>query len=266
MTELLAPLKRENILRLAKEGKRLDGRALEQQRKVKIETRFHDKAEGCARITWGNTQVMVGVKFGLGTPYPDSPDSGTLSVNAELVPMADPSFESGRPDERSIELARVVDRGIRESKSIDLEKLCIDKGKKVWMVYVDLWVLDHDGNLIDACGLGALSALMTAKVPELKLEGEDNYVRTGNSYPLPMRDKPIPCTTVKVGDYLLVDPTVDEECGMDTRITITTNQNGEICAIQKGESGEFTEEDILKAAQYSVEKGAEMRNLLPAEQ
>lgn len=265
MTELLAPLKRENILRLAKEGKRLDGRALEQQRKIKVETGFHDKAEGCARVNWGDTQVMVGVKLGLGTPYADSPDSGVLCVNAELVPMADPSFESGRPSERSIELARVVDRGIRESKSIDLDKLCIEKGKKVWMVYVDLWVLDYDGNLIDACGLGAIAALMTTKVPELKLEGEE-YVKTGNTYPLPMKDMPIPCTTVKVGDYLLVDPTVEEEYGMDARITITTNQNGEICAVQKGESGELAEGDILKAARISVEKGAEMRKLLPGAQ
>ena len=44
-------------------------------------------------------------------------------------------------------MARVVDRGIRESKAIDLEKLCVEAGKLVFVVFVDVYVLNHDGIL-----------------------------------------------------------------------------------------------------------------------
>ena len=48
----------------------------------------------------------------------------------ELVPFASPMFESGPPREDAIELARVVDRGIRHSEIVDKKKLCITPGKE----------------------------------------------------------------------------------------------------------------------------------------
>lgn len=45
--------------------------------------------------------------------------------------MASPAFESGRPPESAIELGRIVERGLRESKAIDTEALCIVAGVKV---------------------------------------------------------------------------------------------------------------------------------------
>jgi exosome complex component RRP42 len=73
---------------------------------------------------------MAGIKMDIGEPYPDEPDSGVMTTAAELIPMASPDFESGPPDEESIELARVVDRGIRESKIIDVDKLCVVPSEK----------------------------------------------------------------------------------------------------------------------------------------
>lgn len=45
--------------------------------------------------------------------------------------MASPAFEPGRPPESAIELGRIVERGLRESKAIDTEALCIVAGVKV---------------------------------------------------------------------------------------------------------------------------------------
>lgn len=132
------------------QDKRLDGRGLLDYREIKFETGIVEKANGSALVSLGKTKVMVGIKVESGTPFPDSPEEGVLTVNAELVPLASPSFETGPPGEKSIELARVVDRGIRESKSIDTKKLCIVPGKKVFIVFVDIYILDHDGNLFDA--------------------------------------------------------------------------------------------------------------------
>src|SRR5207244_11869867 len=107
---------------------------------------------------------MAVIKIEPAEPFQDTPEEGVLTVNAELVPLASPSFEMGPPSEAAIELSRVVDRGIRESKAVDLKSLVIQKGKKVQVVYVDVYVLDHDGNLIDAASMAALAAPDSPKV------------------------------------------------------------------------------------------------------
>jgi exosome complex component RRP42 len=101
---------------MIEKGKRLDGRGLKTTGKSKIEQGLIEKAEGSARVLLGKTEVLVGIKVETGTPFPDTPNEGVMTVNAELVPLASPTFEPGPPDENSIELARIVDRGIRESK------------------------------------------------------------------------------------------------------------------------------------------------------
>jgi exosome complex component RRP42 len=158
-------IKKDYLIKLAEKGIRNDGRKFNDFRDIEIETGIVSKAEGSAKVKIGNTQVMAGIKMDMGEPYPDSQGEGVMTTAAELIPLASPDFEAGPPRENAIELARVVDRGIRESKIIDVEKLCIEEGEKVWIVFIDLHILDYDGNLFDAASLAALSALMTAKIP-----------------------------------------------------------------------------------------------------
>src|SRR3989344_7494439 len=106
----------ELIRKMIERGKRLDHRPFDQYREMTIEAGIISSAEGSARVKLGNTEVIVGVKLGVGTPFPDTQDEGVLMVTAELLPLAHPDFESGPPGEDAIELARVVDRAIRESK------------------------------------------------------------------------------------------------------------------------------------------------------
>ena len=49
----------------------------------------------------------------------------------------------------SIEIARVVDRGIRESGFIDWKKLCIKEGERVWSVSIDIYCINDDGNVLE---------------------------------------------------------------------------------------------------------------------
>ena len=259
--DLLAPNLKENVLRLLQDNLRMDGRKIDEFRDITIEAPALDKAAGSALVQIGKSKIMAGVQIALGTPYPDSPEKGALSVNTEFLPLADVNFESGRPSDASIELARVVDRGIRESKTIDMTKLCIEPGKHVWMVYVDLWVLNADGSLIDTAGIAALAALMNAKMPKAKMvKGEVEI--SEDTVPLPLQEAPVPCTTVKIADKLLIDTTRAEERAMDARITVTTNKDGAVCAMQKGETGTFTEEEILKAIESSMARGKNVRKLL----
>ena len=172
--EIVSELMRAHVYRLASTGQRVDGRVLDEPRKVTIQRSFVKTAEGSARAKLGNTDILVGIKMSVGEPYPDTPNTGVLSTSVELIPMASPTFEAGPPRPDAIELARVVDRGIRESKMVNMEKLCITPKEKVWIMFIDIHVLDYDGNLFDACSYGAVAALASTVVPAKNLGlGED---------------------------------------------------------------------------------------------
>ncbi|XP_010667896.1 exosome complex component RRP45B isoform X3 [Beta vulgaris subsp. vulgaris] len=175
-------------------------------------------------------------------PYKDRPNEGSLAIFTEFSPMADPSFETGRPGESAVELGRIIDRGLRESRAIDTESLCVLAGKLVWSIRIDLHILDNGGNLVDAANVAALAALLTFKRPECSLGGEDGQELTVHPpevrepLPLIVHHLPIAVTFAffTADNIVVIDPTHAEETIMKGRMTATINTNGDICAIQKG--------------------------------
>jgi exosome complex component RRP42 len=254
-------IRQKQIAQLIADGKRLDGRGLTEYRPIQIETGLIEKAEGSARVRLGKTEVMVGVKIGLGEPFSDRPNDGVLTTNAELVPLASPEFEAGPPGEEAMELARVVDRGIRESKAINLEKLCIIPGKKVFIVFVDIYVLNHDGNLIDASALASFAALTNTKVPKYEVKDGEVEIKPGYSE-LPLMNYPTAVTFASIGGRLVIDPWLDEEEVMDARLTMAFGKDSHFCAIQKGGQGTMSPEQIVEAANIAKEKTEELRKLV----
>ena len=267
-------IKRDYLSKLAEQGKRADGRTFNEFRKIEIETGLISKAEGSARVKIGNTQVVAGIKILIGTPYPDTPDSGVMTTAAELIPMASPDFEAGPPREKAIELARVVDRGIRESKIIEVDKLCLEPGEAIWMVFIDIHIIDFDGNLFDASSLAALAALHNTVIPierlrsnleklQEKFPSVKKYLEEHpTDYPLPLKEPPISCTSVKYNNVIMIDPALDEEEIAEARLTVATDKNGDIRAMQKGLNGSFTVEEIKKVIKASIDNGTKIREEL----
>jgi exosome complex component RRP42 len=254
-------IRKAQMVQLLAQGKRIDGRALDQTRPIKIETGLIQKANGSARVTLGNTQVIAGVKIATGTPFPDTPDKGLLVVNAEILPMASPYAEAGPPSEEAIELARVVDRGVRESEMVDLTKLCLIPGKSVVTVFVDCNVMNVDGNLFDATSYAVVSALRTSRmkkyvVKDEKAEAMDEWI------PVPVERTPVSVTLARIGERMVVDPNTEEEASMDMRITVTTDDDGHICASQKGEASTITPAQVLESADTSIRVGKMVRDLI----
>jgi exosome complex component RRP42 len=261
MASIITRVKQKQIAQLIADEKRADGRGLKEYREMKIEPGLIERAEGSARVLLGKTDVLVGVKVETGEPFPDTPNEGVMTVNAELTPIASPAFEAGPPDEDSIELARIVDRGIRESKAINTEKLVIEPGKKVFVVFIDIYVLNHDGNLIDASALAAVSALINTKMANYEIKDGEIKIKPGYEQ-LPIKKRPITVTTAKIGDKLVVDPIAEEEQVMDARISFAIDDDGNICAIQKGGSGYFEPQQIVEAAKIAKDKAKELRKKL----
>lgn len=245
---------------LLQKGLREDGRKLDEYRNIEIEYGVSAKsAEGSARVRIGETEVVAGVKMEVGEPFPDRQDEGSIVVNVELLPMSSPEFESGPPAVESIELSRVVDRGIRESKALDFKKLCIKEGEKIWLIFIDIYPINDAGNLFDAAALAAFAAIKNAKFPGYDEEtGKIKYDEKTDK-PLMVEHMPMACTVLKIGDNFIVDPTRDEEREADARLTVVSKEDNSLCAMQKGGHKPLSSEDLMHMAELSLAKTNELR-------
>lgn len=248
---------RANILKGLDKGIRYDGRKLDEFREISVETSVVKTGEGSARVKIGETELIVGVKTEVSQPYPDSLDKGTIMVGAEFTAMSSPEFEPGPPSIESIEVSRVVDRGIREGEAVDFKKLCIKEGEQVWILLIDICIINDNGNLFDAASLGAIAALKDGKFPEF--DGTTiNYNKLTNE-PFPILAEPIEVTVHKIGKHFIVDPLPEEEKVVDARLTVAILEDGNLCAMQKGGDETLTTEDIKKMVDISIEKSKELR-------
>ncbi|GLJ54182.1 hypothetical protein SUGI_1161340 [Cryptomeria japonica] len=251
------------ILEALQLEQRIDGRRPFDFRRVSIK---FGREDGAAEVQLGQTHVMGIVTGQVLRPYRDRPNEGTLSVFTEFSPMADPTFEVGRPGEFAVELGRIVDRGLRESRAIDTESLCILAGKAVWGLRVDLNILDNGGNLVDAANIAALAALLSFRRPECSVGGQDGQEITihppeiREPLPLIIHHLPIAVTFAFFGegDMVVLDPNYKEEAVMGGRMTITMNTHGDVCAVQKGGGVGVSQSEIMRCFRVASTKAADI--------
>jgi exosome complex component RRP42 len=66
------------------------------------------------------------------------------------------------------------------------------------------------------------------------------------------------CTFVKIGDKMVLDPSLEEEAILDARLSIGITESGNICAMQKGGDEPLSKEDILGAVKTAYSKKDEL--------
>jgi exosome complex component RRP42 len=262
----ISNLTKQKLRKMFSEGKRFDSRGLSDYRDIEVTYEVSNKAEGSSRVTLGKTEVIAGVKLQVGEPYPDSPNKGNLMVSGDLLPLASPRFESGPPKFNAIELPRLVDRAIRESGMIEFDKLCIEKGEKVWTVIIDIYPINDDGNLIDAASIAAMAALKQTVLPELDKDGKINYEKkTTKKLPLSKEIAPISFSFFKLGDSLILDPTREEEEACDARVTFGISKwNGQymLNSCQKKGEAALSKEEVAEIMKVIPKKFDELNKKL----
>lgn len=251
----LPNINKKQIIRLLDDKKRLDNRDKYEFRDIIIETGVSKKAEGSARVKIGKTEVIVGVKLDTQDPYTDHADEGTMVTSFEFSPIAHERYESGPPKIDSIEIARVVDRGVRESGFIDWKKLCIKEGEKVWSINIDIYCINDDGNVMDASSIGAVAALRFAKFPVYdEKEGQVKYGELSDK-PMPLTDNiPFSMTFYKIGGHLVCDPNRDEEDTSEARMTIAISllkKEKMVNSMQKGGITPITGNELKTMAEVA---------------
>ncbi len=253
----ISNITRKRIQDFLNEDKRFDSRKMFEHRKIEIETGISNNAEGSARVKLGDTEVVAGVKIDVAEPYTDHEDEGTLVTTVELLPLSSPSFESGPPKIEAIEIARIVDRGVRESGFIDFKKLSLKKGEKVFGIFIDIYSMNDDGNLIDASCLAAIAALKTAKMPKYDEKNEKIEYGQYTNKGLPLSEAlPLTLTFHKIGNKILLDPSSEEEKSSEARVSFAITNGKEIMinAMQKGKEATFTQHEMEKIIDTAVEK------------
>ncbi|MFX1505148.1 MAG: exosome complex protein Rrp42 [Promethearchaeota archaeon] len=263
--DIIASLEKRYLTDLLAKEQRMDNRSFWEGRPIQIIPNVIKKAEGSAMVKWGDTVVLAGVKAQIGSPFPDTPNDGVITVNLELSPISSPSFESGPPGPLAIEMARVVDRGIRESKVIPMNdpKLCVIPGKSVWILFIDVYILDDGGNLIDASALAAMAALANTRLNKVLIDEETEEVTLlEETEPLPRAGCAVSLTYVKIDDIIMYDPNLIEDRGKTARFSLAITDEGMICSMQKGESGVFLESEILTILEKASSRGKELIEII----
>ena len=257
--DILDELKKDTIQNLLAAGKRAEDRGMFDYREISVQKGLLEFSDGSALVRLGKTQVLCAIKFDVATPFPDRPEEGILATSAELMPLASYKFEPGPPGEQAIELARIVDRGIRAAELVDFKKFSIAEGK-VLALYFDIYVLDYDGNLIDAAGLAAMAALQCTKMPQI----ENETIKWGEYVgPLELKDKTVTTHTfAKIGNSIVLDPCLDEEAGMDAKVTFGIMGENSVCAIQKSGKGGFQQNELEEAVSIAFKKNKELKEIL----
>ncbi len=258
---IISKIERDYIISNLKKEERIDGRGLWEYRDFQIKNDIIASAEGSADVSLGDTKIITGLKYEVGEPFPDLPDEGVCTVMAELLPLASPLFERGPPDEQSIELARVVDRGIRHADCVQTKNLCIKEREAVYILFVDMYVINYSGNLIDAGGVSALTTLISAHIPEgvwNSDKGETDWTGkyiTGENL---VKELPFVLTYGKIDDIIFLDPSLPEELVCDGKISISVTEE-KITSIQKSGAATFSIDEIKTLGKKSLEIGKKLR-------
>jgi len=254
------------LLEALSENKRLDGRGLLETRDLNIS---FGTDWGSCQVTLGRTRVIAQVSAQLTEPRLARPNEGILLVNVELSPIAAPKFEIGRLSDEGVEINRLLERCLKESRCLDLESLCVISEEKVWTVRLDLHVLNHEGNLADACSVAGLAALCHFRRPDVTLSGDQVTVHPINErdpVPLSVHHHPVTNTfamfpspagaaTKSNSQHRTVcDPTrIEEEC-MQGKLVLGVNAYKEICTLHLAGQVIVDKSIILRLANIAADK------------
>jgi exosome complex component RRP42 len=171
-------------------------------------------------------------------------------------------FEPGRPGEDSIQLARVVDRGIRHTDCVRYKELCIKKGEHVYVIFIDCYMMDYYGNLTDAAAIAAITAMINAKIPSAELDENGEPVWDGNYMPIPINEIPISITFGRIGDQIFADPNLSEDLVLDGKIAFAIDEKDHITSIQKYGDATWTTDEVLETGKKAIEIANELREKL----
>lgn len=221
---------------------RIDGRSCFDIRHTSVKTGIVSSCNGSAQVQSTNCNITVGVKVEVGRPLPDEPDCGLIEFGAECSANASPKFEGRGGEDIAQEIVFVLTNAL--IPAIDRKSLCISKGHKVWIIYIDVLILECScvSQLLDLSALGIKAALRNTRVPKLIADEEDanDFVLSAESEeycPVDTTDLPVLLTLTRIHDQYVADVTEDEAAAGIARLTMAFDSMGRLSYTKKSGSG-----------------------------
>lgn len=221
---------------------RVDGRSCFDIRQTRVRAGVVSSCNGSAQVQAKNCNITVGVKVEVGAPSPDEPDCGIVEINADCSANASPRFEGRGGEELAQEIVFVLSNSI--IPAINKKSLCISEGYKVWIIYVDVLILECNcvSQLLDLSALGIKAALSDTRVPRLIADEEDanDFVLSTDSEeycPVNVDDLPILLTLTRIHDQYVADVTEEEAAAGIARLTLAFDRQGELLYTKKSGLG-----------------------------
>ncbi|KAM9846306.1 exosome complex component RRP43 [Aulostomus maculatus] len=237
-----------------KENCRPDGRELSEFRTTTLNIGPISTADGSALVKLGNTTIICGIKAELANPTVEAPGKGFIVPNVDLPPLCSSRFRPGPPGEQAQAASQFMADVIESSEVIQTEDLCIDRGKLCWVLYCDIMCLDYDGNVLDACVIALLAALMNTQLPGVAINTESCLpeVKSDERHKLKIHKHPVGASFCVFDDSIVIaDPTAEEEGLSTAQLTVVTDEDGRLCSVHKpggtSLSGEKLQEFISRA-------------------
>lgn len=82
-------------------------------------------------------------------------------MNVELPSLCSKKIRPGIPCDEAMQITSFLNEVCNNCKILDLQQLCISVDKLVWVLSCDVYCLNYDGSVLDACLIALLSALKT---------------------------------------------------------------------------------------------------------
>ena len=212
-------------IKLIENGKRVDGRKLEEMRPISIELNIVKRADGSAKFSLGDTVAVASV-YGPKALFPKHLQERKCLVRCRysMAPFSVSERKSPGPDRRSIELSKIIRQAIEPSIfTEEFPRASID-------VFIE--ILNADGSTRIASTNAASLALASAGVP--------------------MRDLICATSVGKIEDKLVVDLNgiEDNNSDCDLSFAILPSKN-EVTLLQM--DGLLTKEEFLKLLNMAKE-------------
>jgi len=212
---------------------RLDGRAPDALRPVKIQLGFLDTAEGSCWIEFGKTKVLCTASFSESLPNWRADDTGWVTAEYAMLPKSSKtriSREGARPRGRTAEIQRLIGRALRAIT--DMNAL----GPK--MVYIDCDVIQADGGTRTAAITGAMLAFWEACHLMLSAKAIAGW---------PIRERVAAVSVGKVEGESLLDLCYAEDSIAEVDMNVVMTESGRIVEIQgTAETRPFVRPDLDK--------------------
>lgn len=229
------------------ESVRPDARSLGKARETSLALGAVASADGSALAKIGCTTMLAAIKMEVMTPANEAPDEGCVAIDFHMPAICSPIVRPGRPAEAAPVVSKQLSDTIISSGMIDLKELSLVSGKAAWMAYLDIYCLDADGALFDAALLAAVAAFSHLQIPVVSLNDDGRIVVVSKENgdrlknkpvneekrKLKLRSIPFALTCIIHKNYILADPTAEEESIMETLMTIVLDSSYQLVSLYK---------------------------------